>query len=673
MPINYDGNSNINIVFQREDAWCESLCGMMRTPFPSFEKVTIFDVLCVKDNELNLRWNRAFAPLALLFALLRFFIFKAIVKIQEVFMKIIMNDGTVRECVDKEEELHVIRHSAAHIMAQAIKRLYPEAIFAYGPATEKGFFYDVDLGDRKLTDEDLLAIEKEMRKIVKENLPIKPFILPREEAVALMESRGEKYKVEHIGDLAEDAIISFYQQGDYIDMCVGPHLCYTKALKAFKVTQQSGAYWKNDKNNKMLTRINGVAFSSQEELDAYTKLMEEAERRDHRKIGKEMNLFMMCEEGPGFPFFLPKGMAIKNALIDYWRQIHTRDNYVEVQTPLIMNRKLWETSGHWDHYKDNMYSTIIDDETYCVKPMNCPGGVMVYRSRPHSYRELPMRVGELGIVHRHELKGALHGLFRVRCFTQDDAHIFMRREQITDEIMGVVHLINEVYTKFGFKYFIELSTRPEDSMGSDEDWEAATNGLKNALEKLGLDYIINEGDGAFYGPKIDFHLEDSLGRTWQCGTIQLDFQMPINFELEYTDENNEKQRPIMIHRVCFGSIERFIGILTEHFAGKFPVWLAPVQAKVLLVSEKSSEMADKVYGMLREAGIRCELDNRNEKIGYMIREAQTVDRVPYMVIIGQKEVETNTVSIRYRDTAQTETMTAEEFVAKIVKETKDRI
>ena len=588
-------------------------------------------------------------------------------------MKIVMNDGIVRECTDKEEELHVIRHSAAHIMAQAIKRLFPEAIFAYGPATEKGFYYDVDLGDIKLTDEDLANIEKEMRKIVKENLPIKPFILPREEAVALMESRGEKYKVEHIGDLAEDAIISFYQQGDYIDMCVGPHLCYTKALKAFKVTQQSGAYWKNDKNNKMLTRINGVAFSSQEELDAYLKLMEEAERRDHRKIGKEMNLFMMCEEGPGFPFFLPKGMALKNALIDYWREIHTRDNYVEVQTPLIMNRKLWETSGHWDHYKDNMYSTIIDDEIYCVKPMNCPGGVMVYRARPHSYRELPMRVGELGIVHRHELKGALHGLFRVRCFTQDDAHIFMRREQITDEIMGVVHLINEVYTKFGFKYFIELSTRPENSMGSDEDWEAATDGLKNALEKLGLEYIINEGDGAFYGPKIDFHLEDSLGRTWQCGTIQLDFQMPLNFGLEYTDENNEKQRPIMIHRVCFGSIERFIGILTEHFAGKFPVWLAPVQAKVLLVSEKSAELANKVYGMLRDAGIRCELDDRNEKIGYMIREAQTIDRVPYMVIIGQKEVETNTVSIRYRDTAQTETMTAEEFVSKVVRETKERI
>ena len=588
-------------------------------------------------------------------------------------MKIIMNDGVVRECESNEEELHVLRHSAAHIMAQAIRRLFPEAIFAYGPATEKGFYYDVDLGDKKLTDEDLANIEKEMRKIVKENLPIKPYILPRDEAVALMESRGEKYKVEHIGDLAEDAIISFYQQGDYVDMCVGPHICYTKALKAFKITQQSGAYWKNDKNNKMLTRINGVAFSSQEELEAYNKLMEEAERRDHRKIGKEMNLFMLCEEGPGFPFFLPKGMALKNTLIDYWREIHTRDNYVEVQTPLIMNRKLWETSGHWDHYKDNMYSTLIDDETYCIKPMNCPGGVMVYRSKPHSYRELPMRVGELGMVHRHELKGALHGLFRVRCFTQDDAHIFMRREQITDEIMGVVHLINEVYTKFGFKYFIELSTRPENSMGSDEDWEAATNGLKNALEKLGLDYIVNEGDGAFYGPKIDFHLEDSIGRTWQCGTIQLDFQMPLNFGLEYTDENNEKQRPIMIHRVCFGSIERFIGILTEHFAGKFPVWLAPVQAKVLLVSEKSAELADKVYEALRANGIRCELDNRNEKIGYMIREAQMVDRVPYMVIIGQKEVETNTVSIRYRDTAQTETMTIEEFIEKIVRETKERV
>jgi threonyl-tRNA synthetase len=423
----------------------------------------------------------------------------------------------------------------------------------------------------------------------------------------------------------------------------------------------------------MLTRIKGIAFRTQAELDEYLKLLEEAEKRDHRKIGKEMGLFMLCDEAPGFPFFLPKGMKLKNTLIDYWREIHTRENYVEVQTPLIMNRKLWETSGHWDHYKDNMYSTMIDEETFCVKPMNCPGGVMVYRSQPHSYRDLPLRVGELGMVHRHELKGALHGLFRVRCFTQDDAHIFMRKEQITEEISRVVHLINEVYEKFGFKYFIELSTRPEDSMGSDEDWEAATSGLKNALDLLGLSYTINEGDGAFYGPKIDFHLEDSLGRTWQCGTIQLDFQMPINFELEYVDEKGEKQRPIMIHRVCFGSIERFIGILTEHFAGKFPAWLAPTQVKVLLVSEKCAEYGDKVYNALREAGVRVELDNRNEKIGYMIREAQVVDRVPYMLVLGVKEAEEGTVSVRHRDTATTETMTLEDFIEKITSETKNRI
>ena len=587
-------------------------------------------------------------------------------------MKIIYNDGHVAECPAEEAE-HVIRHTAAHIMAQAISRLFPEAKFAYGPATEKGFHYDVDLGDVKLTDDDLKNIENEMRKIVKENLPIKPYILPRDEAIKLMSDRGEKYKVEHIGDLDDDAQISFYQQGDYIDMCVGPHLCYTKALKAFKIMGQSGAYWKNDKNNTMLTRINGIAFATQAELDDYLKLLEEAEKRDHRKIGKEMGLFMMSEEAPGFPFFLPKGMALKNALIDYWRDIHTRDNYVEVSTPLIMNRHLWETSGHWDHYKDNMYSTVIDNEIYCVKPMNCPGGVMVYASKPHSYRELPMRVGELGIVHRHELKGALHGLFRVRCFTQDDAHIFMRREQITDEIIGVVHLINEVYTKFGFEYFVELSTRPEDSMGSDEDWEAATNGLIAALDKLGLNYIINEGDGAFYGPKIDFHLRDSLGRTWQCGTIQLDFQMPLNFKLEYVDENGEKQRPIMIHRVCFGSIERFIGILTEHFAGKFPVWLAPTQAKVLLVSEKFAEYGRKVYNALRQSKIRVELDERNEKIGYMIREAQVVDRVPYMLIIGQKETESGTVSVRSRDTGETVTMTLDEFVEKITKENNERL
>ncbi len=479
--------------------------------------------------------------------------------------------------------------------------------------------------------------------------------------------------MEHIGDLPEDAVISFYRQGEYTDMCVGPHMTYTKGLKAFKIVGQSGAYWKNDKNNKMLTRIKGIAFPSQQELDNYLTMLEEAEKRDHRKIGKEMGLFMMCDEAPGFPFFLPKGMALKNALIDYWREIHTREHYVEVSTPMIMNRRLWETSGHWDHYKDNMYSTVIDEETFCVKPMNCPGGVMVYRSEPHSYRELPMRVGELGLVHRHELKGALHGLFRVRCFTQDDAHIFMRREQITDEITNVVHLIDEVYTKFGFKYSIELSTRPDNSMGSDEDWEAATDGLKSALEKLGMPYTVNEGDGAFYGPKIDFHLEDSLGRTWQCGTIQLDFQMPLNFKLEYVDEKGERQRPIMIHRVCFGSIERFIGILTEHFVGKFPVWLAPTQVKVLLVSEKSAEYGQQVYESLRDAKVRVELDNRNEKVGYLIREAQTVERVPYMVIIGQKEVEDGTVSVRYRDTSKTETMTLEDFLNKIKTEIKDRV
>lgn len=586
-------------------------------------------------------------------------------------MKIIYNDGHVAEC-PVEEELHVIRHTCAHVMAQAIKRLYPNADFAYGPATEKGFYYDVDLGDVKLSDEDLLSIEKEMKKIIKENLPIRPFILPREEAIKLMQERGEKYKVEHIGDLPEDAVISFYQQGEYVDMCIGPHLCYTKAIKAFKITQQSGAYWKGDKANKMLTRINGIAFRTQEELDAHLKLMEEAERRDHRRIGKEMNLFMLADEGPGFPFFLPKGMALKNALIDYWRDIHYRDGYVEVSTPMIMNRKLWETSGHWDHYKNNMYSTVIDDEIYCIKPMNCPGGVMVYRAQPHSYKELPMRVGELGLVHRHELKGALHGLFRVRCFTQDDAHIFMRCDQIEEEIMGVVHLINEVYQKFGFKYFIELSTRPEDSMGSDEDWEAATQGLKGALDKLGLPYTVNEGDGAFYGPKIDFHLEDSIGRTWQCGTIQLDFQMPLNFGLEYVDENGEKQRPIMIHRVCFGSIERFIGILTEHFAGKFPVWLAPTQVKVLLVSEKSEAWGQEVYEALKAAKVRVEFDNRNEKIGYKIRQAQLVDRVPYMVIIGEKEAEDKTVSLRYRDTTATEVMTLDDFIAKVVTETRER-
>ncbi len=587
-------------------------------------------------------------------------------------MKVIYSNGTVGECAP-EEELHVLRHSAAHIMAQAISRLWPEAKFAYGPANETGFYYDVDLGDKTVGEEDLAKIEAEMKKITKENLPIKPFILPREEAVAFMKERGEIYKVEHISDLPDDAVISFYKQGDYVDMCVGPHITYTKGLKAFKLTAVSGAYWKNNKDNKMLTRIKGTAFKTQQELEDYLKMLEEAEKRDHRRIGKEMGLFMLADEAPGFPFFLPKGMAIKNALIDYWREIHTRDHYVEVQTPMIMNRRLWETSGHWDHYKDNMYSTVIDDEIYCVKPMNCPGGVMVYKSQPHSYRDLPIRMGELGLVHRHELKGTLHGLFRVRCFTQDDAHIFMTRDQITDEIIGVVNLIDEVYKKFGFKYAIELSTRPENSMGSDEDWEAATNGLIRALEQLGLPYTINEGDGAFYGPKIDFHIEDCLGRSWQCGTIQLDFQMPLNFNLEYIDQNGEKQRPIMIHRVVFGSIERFIGNLIEQFAGKFPTWLAPVQAKVLLVSEKCADYGNKVYEALRAAKVRTELDDRNEKIGYMIREAQVVDRVPYMVIVGQKEAEEGTVSIRKLDSTETVSMPLDDFVAKISQEIKDRV
>lgn len=582
-------------------------------------------------------------------------------------MKVIYNNGSIGIC-EGADELEVLRHSAAHIMAQAVKRLYPEAKFGYGPATEKGFYYDIDLGDVKLSEESLSKIEAEMRNIVKENLPLKPFILSHEEAVKLMKERGEDYKVQHIADLADNEPISFYRQGDYIDMCRGPHITYTKALKAFRLTGVSGAYWKNDSSNKMLTRIYGTAFFSQQELDDFLKLQEEAAKRDHRKIGKEMELFMLADEGVGFPFFLPNGLAVKNSLIEYWRQIHYRNGYSEISTPVIMNRELWKTSGHWEHYSDIMYSFENDEGQYCIKPMNCPGGVLVYKSKPHSYRELPIRMGELGVVHRNELRGTLHGLFRVRCFTQDDAHIFMRKDQIADEIAGVVHLIDEVYSKFGFKYSLELSTRPENSMGSDEDWEAATDGLKAALEQLGLPYEINEGDGAFYGPKIDFHLKDSIGRTWQCGTIQLDFQLPQNFDLSYIDENNQKQRPIMIHRVCFGSIERFIGILTEHYAGEFPVWLAPVQAKVLVVSQKSEEYARVIYSALCEAGIRCELDNRNEKIGYMIREAQYVERVPYMLVIGEKEANDGVISVRNRDNGNTEVMPLESFIIKIKEE-----
>ena len=586
-------------------------------------------------------------------------------------MKIICKDASVIECPE-EDELEVIRHSAAHILAQAVKRLYPEAKFGYGPATDKGFHYDIDLGDTRISEDDLEIIEAEMKKIVKENLPFKAFILPREEAIALMTERGETYKVEHIDDLPEDAEIGFFQQGEYIDMCTGPHIRYTKALKAFKLMSISGAYWKADSSNKMLTRINGIAFKTQAELDEYLTMLEEAEKRDHRKIGREMDLFMLRDEAPGFPFFLPKGMDLYNALIEYWHEIHRDAGYVEVKTPMIMTRGLWETSGHWDHYKDNMYSTTIDDEPYCIKPMNCQGGVMVYASKPHSYRELPLRVAELGLVHRHEMSGALHGLFRVRAFTQDDAHIFMRPDQIADEIQGVVNLIDGVYKKFGFDYFIELSTRPEDSMGSDEDWEMATNGLRDALVRMGLDYVVNEGDGAFYGPKIDFHLRDCLGRTWQCGTIQLDFQMPLNFDLGYIDADGERKRPVMIHRVCFGSIERFIGIITEHFAGKFPVWLSPVQVKILPISEKSNDYAREIYKKLFDQGIRVELDDRNEKIGYKIREARQVDRVPFMLILGEKEVESKTVSVRNIMTDQTNSMAYEVFEAALLKKIGER-
>ena len=564
------------------------------------------------------------------------------------------------------------RHTGAHILAQAVKRLWPEVKLAIGPAIDNGFYYDFDT-DIPFSPEDFPKIEKEIAKIVSENLPLERFELPREEAIRFMQEKDEPYKVELIRDLPEDAVISFYRQGDFVDLCAGPHLESTGKCKNIKLMSVAGAYWRGSEKNKMLKRIYATAFEKKADLDEYIHMLEEAKKRDHRKLGKELGLFAMMDEGPGFPFFLPKGMQLKNALIDYWRDIHYAADYVEVSTPMIMSRHLWETSGHWDHYKDNMYSTKIDDEDYCIKPMNCPGGVMVYRSQPHSYRDLPLRVGELGLVHRHELKGALHGLFRVRCFTQDDAHIFMTREQIPDEIAGVVHLINQVYSKFGFDYFVELSTRPADSMGSDEDWEDATNGLKTALEKLGMPYIINEGDGAFYGPKIDFHLRDCLGRTWQCGTIQLDFQMPLNFNLEYVDVDGSRKRPIMIHRVCYGSIERFIGILTEHFAGKFPTWMAPVQVKVLPVSDKSMDYAKTVYAALRAKKIRCELDDRNEKIGYKIREARQVDRVPYMLILGGQEVENNTVSVRDRATDQTVTCTLDEFIAKISKEIADRV
>lgn len=587
-------------------------------------------------------------------------------------MKVLYNDGHVGEINDAAEELEVIRHDAAHLLAQALKRLYPHAQFAYGPATENGFYYDVDLGDTKVNEDEFPAIEAEMKKIVKENLKIETFELPRDEAIAYMKERGESYKVEHIGDLAPDAHITFYKQGEYVDMCVGPHMLYTKGVKAFKLTSISGAYWKADKNNKMLTRIYGVAFGSKDELAQYLKMIEEAEKRDHRKIGREMELFMMSDFGPGSPFWLPNGMALRNALTDYWHEMQARFGYQEVQTPLILSRSLWETSGHWDHYKENMYTTTVDEEDFAIKPMNCPGACLIYKSKPRSYRDLPMKLAEAGLDHRYEMKGALHGLFRVREFTQDDAHLFIRPDQITEQVTDASHLITAYYAQFGFPYRVELSTRPEDSMGSDEDWERAEQGLRDALESMGIEYVVNEGDGAFYGPKIDFHLTDCLGRSWQCGTIQLDFQLPHNFQLEYIDSDGTKKQPIMIHRAGFGSFERFIGILTENYEGKFPVWLSPCQVKVLPVSEKSRPYAHEVAEKLAAAGIRVKVDDRDEKIGYKIREARSLDRVPYMLILGEQEVEAGNISVRDRSN-ETHVAELDEFIAQVVKENAERV
>ena len=587
----------------------------------------------------------------------------------------------LRTVVDKDCNLNILtfeseggawafHHTTSHIMAQAIKRLYPGVKLAIGPSVADGFYYDVD-SETPLTAEDLVKIEAEMKKIVKEALPITRFTKSREEAIAYFKEKEEPYKVELIEDLPEDAEISFYQQGEFVDLCAGPHLMSTKPVKAFKLTSLAGAYWRGSEKNKMLTRIYGTSFTKKADLEEYLNRMEEAKKRDHRKLGKELGLFMMREEGPGFPFFLPKGMVLKNTLLDHWREIHRKNGYVEISTPIMLSRHLWETSGHWDHYKENMYTTVIDDTDFAIKPMNCPGGILVYQSEPRSYRDLPLRMGELGLVHRHEKSGQLHGLMRVRCFTQDDAHIFMMPEQIRDEIKGVARLIDEVYQLFGFKYHVELSTRPEDSMGSDEDWEMATEALRGALDDLGLPYVVNEGDGAFYGPKIDFHLEDSIGRTWQCGTIQLDFQLPLRFNCEYIGADGEKHRPIMIHRVAFGSIERFIGILIEHFAGAFPTWLSPVQVKVLPISDKYMEYGEKVKAALEAANIRTEIDTRAEKIGYKIREAR-LQKIPYMLVVGAKEEEENTVSVRSRFAGDEGAKSLDDFIAAITEEIKNR-
>ena len=569
------------------------------------------------------------------------------------------------------EGLEVYRHTCAHVLAQAVKTIFPTCKLAIGPVIENGFYYDFDF-NTPITQEDFEKIEAEMQKIIKANTPIERFELSRKEAVELMSGYNEKYKVELINDLPDDAAISFYKQGSFTDLCRGPHLPSTGKIKAFKLTSIAGAYWRGNEKNKMLTRIYGVAFAKKDEMQAYFDMLEEAKKRDHIKLGKELKLFALLNEGKGFPFFLPNGMVLKNILADYWRDLHRKEGYVEIQTPIILNRTLWETSGHWDHYKDNMYTTKIDGEDCAIKPMNCPGGMLVYKLQPHSYKDLPIRMGEMGLVHRHEKSGQLHGLFRVRCFTQDDAHIFMLPEQITDEIKGVVRLTDKIYKQFGFKYKVELSTRPENSMGTEKEWNMATDALRAALDELGFEYEINEGGGAFYGPKIDFHLQDSIGRTWQCGTIQLDFQMPQRFELEYTGEDGEKHRPIMIHRAIFGSMERFIGILIEHYAGKFPVWLAPVQVKVLSITDRTKDYANAVCEKLKARGIRVELDGRNEKIGYKIREAK-LEKVPYVLVVGDAEERDGTVNVNKRGVEEKSTVGVEEFIETVVAENRDKV
>ena len=565
---------------------------------------------------------------------------------------------------------HTLRHTASHILAQAVKRLWPEAKLAIGPAIDKGFYYDIDM-EHTLTPEDLTKIEKEMSRIVKENLPITKSVMSRQEAIEFFKSKNEDYKVELIEDLPEDAVISCYAQGDFIDLCAGPHVASTSKVKAFKLQSIAGAYWRGDEKNKMLQRIYGTAFEKKEELDAYLHLLEEAAKRDHRKLGKELGLFVIKEEGPGFPFFLPKGMALRNELENFWREVHHEFDYEEIRTPIILNKQLWETSGHWFHYRENMYTTIIDDEEYAIKPMNCPGGILVYQNEMHSYRDLPLRYAELGLVHRHELSGALHGLFRVRAFTQDDAHVFMLPEQMQSELMKVIELFDRIYSQFGLKYHVELSTKPDNAMGDDAIWEAATEALRNAIEAKGIDYVINPGDGAFYGPKLDYHIEDSLGRTWQCGTIQLDMNLPERFNVEYIGEDGQKHRTIMIHRACFGSMERFIGILTEHYAGAFPTWLAPVQVKVLPISEKHVEYANQLAKQMRHDYVRVEVDDRNEKIGYKIRQAQ-MEKVPYMLVVGDKEMEDNSVNVRKHGGDELGTVPFDEFFNSIKIEIKER-